>query len=328
MSTHLPVDCVIAVTYRCNSRCTMCDIWQIKDFPEFKPEILSTLPASLRDINISGGEPFLRVDLPVIIRTLKHYCPAARMVISSNGFATELIVQQMTEILKIEPHIGVAISIDGVGEMHDEMRGIPGGFDRAVATVRALQDLGMTNLRLGFTIGDRNANHLSRVYDLSRELGVQFTHSFAQSSEFYFGGKQNTNTLRKDLIFDQYEYLIKKELKTWRIKNWLRAYYAFAMRDFILSHDQPLSGAPGRDFFFLDPAGRIYPSVVHNVVLGDLNIISDFMAFWLSPDTNKIREQVDALRLPVWMMCTARTAMLRNPIRVLWWVFKNKFFAK
>ncbi len=328
MSTRLPIDCVIAVTYRCNARCTMCDIWQIKDFPELKPEILKKLPASLRDINISGGEPFLRADLIEIIRVLKDVCPVARMVISSNGFATELIMEKMREIIKINPDIGVAISIDGMGEMHDEMRGIPGGFDKAMATIKALKELGMTNLRLAFTMGDRNAKHLSAVYDLSRSLGIQFTHSFAQSSEFYFGGKQNTNTLRRDLIWDQYGYLIKRELKTWRLKNWLRAYYAYAMRDFILSHDQPLSNAPGRDFMFIDPSGAVYPSVVHNIVMGNLHKIDDFMGWWLSPDVETKRAQIDALKLPIWMMCTARTAMLRHPFRVMFWVFKNKFFAK
>jgi len=176
----------------------MCDIWKIKDSPELNPAEFLKLPVSLRDINLSGGEPFLRKDILEIVQNINVAVPKARLVISSNGFATDLILKKMKEILEIMPQIGVAISIDGIGEMHNEIRGIPGGFDRAIATVKGLKEMGMTNLRLAFTVMEKNVNHFSKVYDLSRELGVEFTHSFAQSSEFYFGGKQNIESPRRD----------------------------------------------------------------------------------------------------------------------------------
>lgn len=266
MKTNLPIDCVLALTYNCNSRCTMCDIWKIKDSPELKPAVFLNLPASLRDINLSGGEPFLHPELLAVVRNIRQVVSRARLVVSSNGFATELIVKKMKEILAIAPDIGVAISIDGIGEMHDEIRGIPGGFERAIGTVKELQKLGMTNLRLAFTVMEKNVNHFSKVYDLSRELGVQFTHSFAQSSEFYFGGKSNVENPRQDLLVKQYEHIIGSELKSWNIKKWARGYFAFGMFKFITSKNQVLSNAPGRDFFFVDPSGDIYPSVVHKFV--------------------------------------------------------------
>jgi len=327
MKNHLPVDCVIALTYRCNSRCVMCDIWKIKDYPEFTPDNLRKLPKTLRDINLSGGEPFLRRDLPEIVKILTEVCPRARIVISSNGFATDLILKQMKEILKIKSDIGVAISIDGIGSIHDEMRGIPGGYEKALATIRLLKKMGMTNLRLAFTLGDKNANQLKKVYNLACDLDVQFTHSFAQSSEFYFGGKQNVNLPRQEIIDEQYNYLIKKELSSWNFKRWLRAYFAFAMRAFILNKTPELDSAPGRDFFFLDPSGDVYPSVAHNVILGNLHNIESLESFWLSVEIEEKRKKVDELKMPVWMMCTARSAMRRHPLAVLWWVFKNKIYA-
>ncbi|MBI5222576.1 MAG: radical SAM protein, partial [Candidatus Magasanikbacteria bacterium] len=223
----LPIDCVIAVTYRCNSRCVMCDIWKLKNQPELLPTEFLKLPVSLRDINISGGEPFLRVDLPQIVVNLKKAAPRARMVISSNGFATDLIIRQMKAVLAIKPNIGVAISIDGIGEMHNQMRGIPGGFDRAIETVKKLKELGMKNFRLAYTATNMNIGHLSKVYDLSRKLGVEFTHSYAQSSEFYFGGKQNAQNPSVESLREQYKYLIKRELNSFSLKRWLRAYFAY-----------------------------------------------------------------------------------------------------
>ena len=56
--------------------------------------------------------------------------------------------------------------------MHNEIRGIPGEFDRTIATVKGLKALGMTNLRLAFTTNEKNINHLSKVYNLAQELEV------------------------------------------------------------------------------------------------------------------------------------------------------------
>ncbi len=309
------------------------------------------LPSTLRDINISGGEPFLRPDLPEIIAVVVKACPKARIVISTNGFLTDLVVKQMKKILKIKPDIGVAISIDGMDEMHDEMRGIPGGFSKDMETLRQLKELGMTNLRLGFTITEKNIKHLKKVYDLSRRLGAQFTHSFAQSSEFYFGGKTNTDFQGlgdesltegmalatedsnhvsgplRELLREQYTYIIKSELRGWNLKRWARAYFAFGMYTFITSRNPVVSNAPARDFFFLDPNGVIYPSVVHNIRMGNIREMSGVEKFWCSEEAEEVRRQVDAGKVPVWMICTARTAIKKHPLKVLAWVIKNKFFG-
>ncbi|MDO8499332.1 MAG: radical SAM protein [bacterium] len=331
MNCRLPIDCVLAITYRCNARCGMCDIWKIKDFVEVPLSEYAKLPSSLRDVNISGGETFLRADLVEVVRTVVKACPKARIVISSNGFSTGLIVQRMKDILKIKPDIGVAISIDGIGQMHDDLRGIPGAFEKCMATVKALQGLGMTNLRLAFTMMRLNTAHMSKVYDLAQELGVQFAHSFTQSSDFYFGGKDNAdNTPRKDIMENEYNTLIKKELASWNVKRWLRAYFAHGMKNFALKRGMVLTPAPGRDFFFMDPSGDIFPSVIHNVIMANIRDVKsrkDFPKFWCSKKMETKRKQVDALKIPAWMICIVRSAIVRHPFRVGWWIFKNKFFA-
>ncbi|MCX6780151.1 MAG: radical SAM protein [Candidatus Magasanikbacteria bacterium] len=325
--TKMPIDCVVALTYNCNAKCTMCDIWKIKNSPELTLEDLAKLPDSLLDVNISGGETFLRKDLPEIVAVIKKACPKARLVISSNGFLPPVIDKAMDKILKIAPDIGVAISIDGMGKMHDEMRGTPGGFDRCMESIKILQKKGMTNLRLAFTITEYNIDHFAQVYDLTRQLGIQFTHSFAQSSEFYFGGKQNINNPPRELLVKGYTHIIRNELKSWNLKRWLRAFFASGMFRFITSKNPVLDNAPGRDFFFLDPSGDIYPSVVHNFILGNIRKVDNFKEFWLSPTTDERRKKVDALRVPVWMVCTARTALYNHPFAVGWWILRNKFFG-
>src|SRR5438093_9153719 len=88
-----PRSAVVAVTMACQSRCTMCDIWQYGRGSELRPEDYSRLPASLREVNISGGEPFLRKDLPDIVRVIRARCPKARIVISTNALMPARIEQ-------------------------------------------------------------------------------------------------------------------------------------------------------------------------------------------------------------------------------------------
>lgn len=321
---NLPIDCVLAVTYRCNSRCTMCNIWKLKDTPELELENYKKLPPTLCDINVSGGEPFLRQDIVDLVRILHEACPKARIVISTNGYLTDLIKEKMREILKHVPNAGVGISIDGIGEMHDKIRGIPGGFNLATRTVKVLrEELGMRNLRLAFTVSKQNVEHLSKVYGLSRELGVQFTMALAQSSEFFFGGKQVEESPDVNILKEQFNYVIRHELRSWQPKRWARAYFTKSLLNFAITGKQALFSRAGTDFFFLDPFGNVYPSVVHNAIMGNLHD-KNFEEIWNSPEAEAARAKVREAKQDVWMICTARTAIKNHPLKVGWWILKSK----
>ncbi|HBU07485.1 MAG TPA: hypothetical protein DEB09_05390 [Candidatus Magasanikbacteria bacterium] len=319
----LPIDCVIAVTYKCNSRCVMCDIWKIKDASDLNLTDFTKLPSTLLDVNLSGGETFMHVDLPAIVSVVQKQCPRVRIVISSNGFMPDLIEKKMQEILKIKSDIGIAISIDGIGEMHDKIRGIPGGYDKAMDTVKRLQKLGMTNLRLSFTILPENLKHLKLVYEESRKLGIQFTYTFAQSSDIYFGGKKMDN--HPDLISlkDQVGYVINRELHRLKPKSWVRAYFAYGLYQFVSKEKQILSNDPGSRFFFLDPKGDVYPSVVHNFKMGNIKDYKTWEELWQSNEAETARTNVKTKGQPVWMICTARTALKKHPVKVGLWILKN-----
>ena len=80
-----PRSAVVAVTMACQSRCTMCDIWQYGRGPEMTPADYRRLPRSLQEVNISGGEPFLRKDLPELVNTIREHIPGVRVIISTNA---------------------------------------------------------------------------------------------------------------------------------------------------------------------------------------------------------------------------------------------------
>ena len=69
-----PKEICIILTYRCNAKCNMCDVWHnptsLKD--EITVEEIKKLPSGLRFINITGGEPFIRTDIEDIIEVVRH----------------------------------------------------------------------------------------------------------------------------------------------------------------------------------------------------------------------------------------------------------------
>src|SRR5262245_64459831 len=114
-----PHNAIVAVTLNCNARCTMCDIWQNDMKDEIGPDVFDRLPASLRDINLSGGEPFLRRDLPEILAAIKSTNSKVRLVISTNGFQPARTKEMLPALRRADPKLAVRVSIDGLDGTHD-----------------------------------------------------------------------------------------------------------------------------------------------------------------------------------------------------------------
>ncbi|MHB0866617.1 MAG: radical SAM protein [Thermoleophilia bacterium] len=320
----MPFDCVVAVTYRCNSRCLMCNIWNEDAGDDLDAAVLAKLPDSLRYVNLSGGEPFLRQDLPELVQTVKRAAPAAQIIISSNGLVKRTR-ETMARIRNIDPGVGLAISVDGIGATHDRVRGVPGAFEKTVALVRNLKADGMENLRLAFTVFDDNVREFSAVYELSRELGVQFTSAIAQGSQHYFkaSGFQPVDPVQ---LREQFDSVAARELRTASPKRWARAYFDSGLYDFASGVGRPLQCHAAGDFFFLNPAGDLYACNVLDLPLGNLRE-NTFDEVWNSPEAIAARERVAACELGCWMICTARSAIKNNPLKVAGWVAAGKLKA-
>src|SRR5512143_799577 len=105
-----PTSAFIAVTLLCNSRCIHCDIWKNKGMDFLPVEIYRKLPASLEMVDITCGEPFLRDDLPEVVRAIREICPKARIRITTNGFLPQKIRKHIGAILKADPKIAFRMS--------------------------------------------------------------------------------------------------------------------------------------------------------------------------------------------------------------------------
>lgn len=131
----------VIVTYRCNARCSMCNRYKVPSKPEEKNSIetIKKLP-KMYFTNITGGEPFIRTDLKKIVWELNKKFD--HIVISTNGFFAERIV----DLCKGFPKIGIRISIEGLEQTNNEIRGFQNGYQRGYSTLKKLHKMGIKTL--------------------------------------------------------------------------------------------------------------------------------------------------------------------------------------
>ncbi len=301
---------VIAITEKCNLKCSMCNIWKIENPVNLALEKFEKLH-NLKYINLSGGEPFLRTDLYEIIKTLKANNPYASIIISSNGFLTNQIVGLMKKIMFIDKNIGIRISIDGISETHNKIRGMNNSFENAIQTLKELKENKIPNLGIGFTISNDNKTELLKVYELSKQLGIEFSMSSVQNSEIYFN-KQDNDILFDKNLENQINFIIHDQLKSYNLKKWLRAYFDFGLLYYLKNQKRILPADSGNFSIFIDSNSDIYPSNLINEKIGSL----DHFDFKNYKYVNQTQEHFS--------ICNTRGSMKEYFYKVIYWIIKEK----
>jgi MoaA/NifB/PqqE/SkfB family radical SAM enzyme len=317
-----PLGCVAAVTYRCNARCTVCDIWKSGSDPEreLRPEDYAWLPGTLRSVNLSGGEPFLRDDLPDIADQVLTSCPRARVVISTNGLMPERIERMMREM----PGIAVRVSVDAAGEKHDEIRGVPGCFEKAMETVERLRALPVRDLGLAATLSERNPGELARVSGLARRLGISFIASAAHSSPIFFGSHEEDRPGSEEAA-SEIAAIMREELSSGNPRDWAKAYYMRGLIDYVRGKPRRLPCGAGTDHFYLDPYGDVYPCNISDRRMGNIRDGS-FEALRMR-SWPALAQAVRDCDKQCWMVCTVGPPMRRRPLGPLWWIAGAKLMG-
>ncbi len=178
----LPINITVSVTFKCNSKCRTCNIWRkyieepslIKkelELEEFE-KIFHFLGKTPVWFTLSGGEPFLRSDIVEIFDSICRNNNPRIINIPSNGILTKRIVEKTSKILEITPRdiiLIINLSLDGIGEKHDKIRGISGNFKHFMETFEKLKELKMEykNFRVGIhtVLSIYNQENTQQLYE-------------------------------------------------------------------------------------------------------------------------------------------------------------------
>lgn len=309
----------VIVTYRCNARCNMCSRYKRPSSPdeEISLDTIRKLPP-MYFTNITGGEPFIRTDLKEIVREL--YKKSDRIVISTNGFFTDRII----DLCKEFPNVGIRISIEGLEETNNAIRGLDDGFNRGYTTLKKLVEMHHPDVGFGMTVQDANAKDLVPLYKLSDELNMEFATASLHNS-FYF---VESNNIIKDrpMVAKNFENLINELLKSNSPKKWFRAYFNHGLINYIYGQKRLLPCDMAFDTFFIDPYGDVMPcnGTREKEVMGNLNEQS-WDELWNSEQAENVRKKVRSCNRNCWMIGSVSPAMHKYIWVPAAWVIKHKF---
>ncbi len=196
-----PVSIALLMTLRCNARCIHCDIWKehgeeerltLEQWKSFLAELRRWLgPVA---IHITGGEALLRPDVPEIV------AHATRL-----GFFVEFLTngywkdQGRIEQLALARPSRVTLSVDGIGDAHNVVRGREDFWETTRSTINTLCRMrGLAGLkfsiRLKTVVMEQNLAHAPDVAWFALSEGVEV---------LYQPIEQNYNTPDNPRWFEQ-----------------------------------------------------------------------------------------------------------------------------
>lgn len=322
----LPRNAIVAVTLNCNARCTMCDIWKNDMHGEVRPDVFARLPSSLIDVNISGGEPFLRSDLAEILAAIKSTNPRARLVISTNGFQPGKTRQMLPEMLRADPKLAMRVSIDGLDGTHDAIRGIPGGFKKCVDTLEMCREAGIADLGIGFTLLSQNVHELSAVHRFAEERRLQLSITVATDSAIYFGaGKESMRPHDSHAVRQAFGVVIDAQLHKWDLKENFRGWFNRTLMEYHETGKRPFACDAGSGFFYMDSFANIYSCHILNERIGNL-ATQTWDELWGSQDAERSRA-IAAQCDKCWLVCTGKAQIWEHKWQVGAAILRDKLRA-
>ena len=247
-------------------------------------------------------------------------CASDRVVISTNGYFTDRIIDLCREF----PKVGIRISIEGLKETNDLIRGIPDGFNRGYKTLTTLVGMGHPDVGFGMTVQDMNCGDLVPLYHLSDQMGMEFATATLHNS-FYFR-KTDNRIMDKRKVAENFEKLINELLKSSSPKKWFRAYFNHGLINYIYGNKRLLPCDMSRNAFFIDPYCDVIPcnGMCRKAVMGNLRK-QEFEELWNSQQARQVRQLARNCDRNCWMIGSASPAMHRYIWIPAWWVLKHKF---
>jgi MoaA/NifB/PqqE/SkfB family radical SAM enzyme len=177
---------ILFINSTCNQKCEHCFYWRNlnrkDDLTTDELFVLSHSLGRIENLNLSGGEPFLRKDFAEICRQFIRYNRVRQIYVPTNAYFTDKVVEQVARTLEEKELdlFAVEISLDGMPAFHDEFRKSKGSFERAMETYKALEKVQERDPRLRIhaisTATDINMDEIRRLTTYLYELCPKMDH--------------------------------------------------------------------------------------------------------------------------------------------------------
>lgn len=316
-----PMTVTFSVTAACQSKCKTCQIGNLycqdprRAEQDLTLEEIEKIFKTMKPVyffNISGGEPFMRDDLPEIVELACKYLKPKVIHTPTNAILTKKIIENTEKILKIihnydsKVQFTVKPSIDGVGELHDEIRGVPGNFRYLMNTINGLKELEKKydtfHLELGTVISNFNLEYLDEIEDFVHSLGVESYRNEVAECRTEFFNLNDSITPPAEVYQSLIENFSKKiednigNKKTLaKTTEALRVVYYDIAGKILKEKIQVIPCYAGVSNVHINFDGGVWPCCVlgYDQEMGNLREFNyDFMELWNSSKANRVREYI------------------------------------
>lgn len=313
-----PLSLTVSITQKCNSKCLTCNIWKDESVSEGRQElsldeydrIFKSLKTSVIWYTLSGGEPFLRKDISEIVALIKKYSNPKVLIIPTNTILGNRIVKETEKILKIlspDTSLIVNLSLDGIGERHDVIRGIKGNFERFMSTFKDLKELKKTypSFELGVhsVVSRFNVEDLMELFSFVKNTlhPDSYICEIAENREELLNTEDNIAP--PGHLYEKTIRSLQRELKSSLLHNsgitgiiqaFRLKYYDYVVQE-LREKRRIIPCYAGHVSAHISPWGDVWPCCIlaYKAHMGNLRDFDlDFGKFWHSPLAAQIRREV------------------------------------
>lgn len=311
-----------AVTYRCNLKCRMCNIWQRSDEGgELTPADADAFFSSASRfswVGLTGGEPFLRADIDELVERVVKRCDRLEAIhVNTNGQLTDRAVNFAEAFRRRYPRhrLVMTISVDGPPPVHDRIRGVEGAWEKALKTFRGLKEVGGVKAQVGFTLSSENMGMFQETMSALRQAWPAFrpddlnVNIFQQSDHYY--GNTAMERPAKEALDREIEAILGEDTGGWSPNSHLRRTYLKNYRKYLATGKSPLPCLAFTASLLLDPYGDIYPcGMFGRRFMNVRDMRGSFESHWHSPDAKALRADCRGGKCPsCWSPCDAFIAI-------------------
>lgn len=317
-----PYKLTYAITYNCNSRCKICNIWKKKSRNELKLEEIRKFFEKnnyFSWIDLTGGEPFIRKDLADIVKIIIKNCKNLYLIhLPTNGLSTKLIIEKSKQITSLKPKkFIISVSLDGPPELNDSLR-IKNAFDNSIRTYKELKKIGI-EAYFGMTLSNYNYDKFKETFNAVKKSipDIKYTDFHMNISHYspHFYSNKKERLMENEIIKEIDNFIRLRGLSITPIK-WLERRYLKLIEKYLKTKKVPVKCLSLSSSIFMDPYGNIYPCSIYNKKLGNLKDFNySLKDIWKSGEINKIRNQILKKQCPnCWTPCEAYQSILGNLI--------------
>ncbi|MEZ5318592.1 MAG: radical SAM protein [Vicinamibacterales bacterium] len=205
-----PTVLIFHCTFVCDARCEMCSNWtrgnrkEDMTLDQIATAFDSPLWKKIEIANVSGGEPTTRNDLVEICELMLDKLPRLRKFgINTTGLTPKRGIPMITKVAELCHERGVIfstrVSIDGVGDMHDQVRKVKRGFDKASETIeamRALQQRVPFNFGISTTIFSMNLDDADNILAWARKENLDIVFNMVRFTDPMLGNAELAETCK------------------------------------------------------------------------------------------------------------------------------------